>query len=124
MNKWQAQDDFWNGFGLTAFDENTVLEDLTMPYITYEAVASGIGATNVVSASIWYRSRSWKDIDAKADEIAATINAMPPAIQIDGGWMKVRIPDNQPFAQRMEEPGDSNVRRILLNVEMEFLTAY
>lgn len=123
MNKWQAQDDFWNSFGIPAYDESTVIYGLQMPYLTYEAVSSSLGNVNTVTASLWYRSKSWKDIDAKADEIARSIFEMPPAVKLDDGWYKIRIPENLAFAQRLSEDADEDVRRIVINVEIEFLTA-
>lgn len=124
-DKWQAQQNFWSGFGLTAYDEMTVPKDAVMPYITYEAVAGNIGAKTQVSASLWYRSNSWKDISQKADLIAATISADErPAIAIDNGYMMVRLPDGVMHSDRMDEPTDKDVRRIRFVVELEFLTRY
>ena len=123
-NKWQAQQNFWSSFGLAAYDQNTVPNTAKMPYITYEAFSGGLGTVQTTTASIWYRSKSWAEISLKADEIAQKINAMPPATSIDGGMYKVRIPLDMPFAQRMEEPDDADVRRVVLHVEVEFLTAY
>ena len=125
MDKWQAQQSFWSGFGLTAYDEMTVPDDAVMPYITYEAVAGNIGAKTQVSASLWYRSNSWQEICKKADLIAATISADErPAIKIDNGYMMVRVPDGVMHSDRMDEPTDSSVRRIRFVVELEFLTRY
>lgn len=124
MDKWQAQDQFWNMFGIPAYDENTVPVNATMPYITYQAISSSFGVPQTVTASLWYRSKSWRDISNKADEIAEAINKMPPAIKIEGGRYKVRFPEGTPFAQRMSEPDDVDVRRIILNVNIEFLTEY
>lgn len=125
MDKWQAQQAFWEGFGLTAYDERTVPDGATMPYITYEAVGGDLGAQTTISASLWYRSNSWAEISQKADQIAQQIAlAEKPAIKIDNGFMKVRLPDGMPFAQRMDEPNDKQVRRTVLTVEIEFLTAF
>ncbi len=125
MDKWQAQQQFWEGFGLTAYDERTVPDGAKMPYITYEAVGGDLGAQTTISASLWYRSNSWAEISKKADQIARQIAlADKPATKIDNGFMKVRLPDGMPFAQRMDEPNDKQVRRIVLTVEIEFLTAY
>jgi hypothetical protein len=136
LDKWQAQQAFWEGFGLPAYDERTVPEEVwnevlqkmvkvEMPYITYEAVGGDLGAQTTISASLWYRSNSWAEISQKADQIAQQIAlAEKPAIKIDNGFMKVRLPDGMPFAQRMDEPSDKQVRRIVLTVEIEFLTAY
>ena len=125
MDKWQAQQAFWSSFGLPAYDELTVPDDAVMPYITYEAVSGNIGAQTTVSASIWYRSNSWKEISEKAEAIAKAIyEDARTAIQIDGGYMKVRLPNGTMHSDRMEEPTDKQVRRIRFSVELEFLTAY
>lgn len=124
MNKWQAQQEFWSSFGLSAYDQNTVPDSAQMPYITYEAVTASFEDTLTITASLWYRSRSWSEISVKASEIERKIYNMPPSVEIEGGRYKVRLPSDMPFAQRMEDPEDKDVRRIVLNVEWEFLTAY
>lgn len=124
-DKWQAQQTFWSSFGIPAYDENTVPAGATMPYLTYEAVGGNFEQLATVSASLWYRSNSWQAISQKADEIAQAIaTAQAPAIKISNGYMKVRLPDSTPFAQRMDDPSDRQIRRILMTVEVEFLTAY
>lgn len=123
-NKWQAQQQFWESFGLPAYDQNTVPDDAKMPYITYEAFSAVMDEVQTVTASVWYRSRSWAAISNKSDEIQMKIYKMPPSIKVDGGRYKVRIPSSMPFAQRMKEPDDEDVRRMVLHVEWEFLTAY
>lgn len=124
MDKWQAQDTFWNSFGIEFYDENTVPDDAVMPYGTYQAINGSLDGASIISASLWYRGNNWREISQKADEISQHIYKMPSAIKIDGGYMKVRLPDGTPFAQRMGEPSDSQVRRMLLSVEIEFLTAF
>ncbi len=125
MDKWQAQQTYWEGFGLPAYDELTVPDNASMPYITYEAVSGNIGATTTVSASLWYRSNSWAEISQRADAIAKAIYEDPrSAIPIDGGYMKVRLPDGTMHSDRMDEPNDKDVRRIRFTVEIEFLTAF
>lgn len=124
-NKWQAQQAFWESFGLMAYDELSVPDDAVMPYITYEALAGNLDAKTQVSASIYYRSNSWVEISQKADYIAQRIAADErPAIPIDGGYMMVRLPDGVMHSDRMDEPTDRSVRRIRFVVEIEFLTKY
>lgn len=123
MDKWQAQQEIWSGFGLPAYDEMTVPDDAVMPYITYEAVAGNIGAATQVAVNLWYRSNSWADISKKAQQIASAVDNMPSSFKIDGGRMKIRLPDGAPWGTRMEEPSDRGVRRIRIAVEIEFLTA-
>ena len=118
MDKWQAQQNYWESFGLTAYDANTVPDDAQMPYITYEAVSGSLDGMIPAFASLWYRSNSWSAISQKQTEMSKTMDRQ---IKIDGGYMKVRRPSANE-AQRMDEPSDPLVRRILLNVEIEFLS--
>lgn len=122
MDKAQALHSFWNSFGMKAYDENTVAENASFPRITYSVSTSNIGNTVFLTASLWYNTRSWEDISKKADEIAADIGYAGKSIQIDGGYLWLMI--GSPFAIRMSEPSDDMIRRIILNVSAEFLTAY
>lgn len=117
MDKWQAQQSYWESFGLDAYDVNTVPDDAQMPYITYEAAGGSLNGVISVTASLWYRSNSWVAISQKQTEMSKTMDRQ---IKIDGGYMKVRKSEIE--AQRMDEPGDRLVRRIVLNVEIEFLS--
>lgn len=122
-DKSQAIHAFWNSFDIPAYDENTVPQEAGMPYITYEAATDSIDGGLSLSASLWYRSTSWAAISRKAEEIAECIvNMQPPSIKLDTG--RLYIAKGTPFAQRMAEPDDDGVRRIVLNIQAEFLTAY
>lgn len=123
MTKGQAIQQFWQGFGLPAYDENTVPDDAVFPYITYPVQTDSIGTTLFLTASLWYKSYSWKEISEKAEQIAqAIVRLSPPAIEIDGG--RLYITKGKPFAQRMREESNDAIRRITLNVNFEFLTEY
>lgn len=108
---------------MPAYDELTVPDDAVMPYITYEAVAGNLGAATQVAVNLWYRSNKWAEISQKAQQIATEIDQLPSSIKIDGGRMRVRLPDGVTWGDRMEEPSDRGVRRIRIAVEIEFLTA-
>ena len=105
---------------MKAYDENTVAENATFPRITYSVSTDSIGNLVILSASLWYNTRSWEDISKKADEIAAAIGYGGKILPVDGGY--VWIMRGSPFAQRMAEPSDNMVRRIALNINAEFLT--
>lgn len=113
MDNWQSLQAFWGSFGIPAYDESSVPENEEMPYITYEAEKSEFDVNNALTASIWYYSQSWADISVKADEIWESIGY--GGVVINKLWIK----RGTPFAQRMSDP-DSLVRRIVLNVEIEF----
>ena len=123
MNKAQAIQNFWSGFGLTAYDENSVPDDAKTPYITYSVSVGDLDDPVTLSASLWYRSTSWSEIEAKSHEISEAITKMyPPTIEIDNG--RLYITKGSPFAQRMNDPSDDIMKRIYININAEFLTAY
>ena len=119
MNKIQALNSFWNGFDLKAYDEYSVPDNINLPYITYEVSDSDFGDTLAQTASLWYRSSSWSEITAKEQEISNYITRGGRMIQYDGGAMWIQ--KASPWAQRLDDPSDDMIRRIVLNVTVEFL---
>ena len=121
MTKAAAIYQFWSGFGLTAYEENTVPTDATFPYITYQLVTDSFDREIPLSASLWYRSESWTAINAKTEEISQKISRGGKIISCDGGaiWMK----RGQPFAQNMGDESDGLIKRKYLNITAEFMTA-
>lgn len=134
MDKWEAQHYFWSSFGTDAYEEHSVPDKAKFPRITYEAATSTFENIVSITASIWTRSTSWASADSIADAIEfylknqgrkVTINskeiAIPLCIPIDGGYLRVFIGDTT-FAQKMDDPEDDQIKRIVLNVQMEFMT--
>lgn len=122
VDKAQAIDQFWNSFGLPAYDENTVPQNAIMPRITYNVMTGSLGDVISMSASLWYKSSSWKDISLKAEEIEKRLGLHGgELIDLEDG--KLWIVKGVPFLQRMSDPDDS-IRRIYINVQAEFLTPY
>ena len=121
MTKAAAIYQFWNSFGLTAYDENTVPTDAAFPYITYQLVTDSFDREVPVTASLWYRSESWTAINAKTEEISQKISRGGKIIACDGGaiWLK----RGQPFAQNMGDESDNLIKRKYLNIAVEFMTA-
>lgn len=121
MTKAAAIYQFWNSFGLTAYEENTVPTDATFPYITYQLVTDSFDREIPLTASIWYRSESWTGINAKTEEISQKISRGGKIISCDGGaiWLK----RGQPFAQSMGDESDNLIKRKYLNITAEFMTA-
>ena len=121
MTKAAAIYQFWNSFGLTAYEENTVPDASAFPYITYQLVTDSFDREIQLTASLWYRSESWTDINAKTEEISQKISRGGKIISCDGGaiWLK----RGQPFAQNMRDESDNLIKRKYLNITAEFLTA-
>ena len=121
MTKAAAIYQFWNSFGLTAYEENTVPNDAAFPYITYQLVTDSFYREIPITASLWYRSESWTTINAKTEEISQKISRGGKIISCDGGaiWLK----RGQPFAQNMGDESDNLIKRKYLNITAEFMTA-
>lgn len=123
MTKGQAIQKFWESFGIPAYDETSVPDKAQFPYITYQVHTSSLDGLCITNASIWYRSYSWKEISEKTEEISKAIAQMnPPSVKIDGG--RFYVTKGVPFAQRMRDESDDAIRRMLLNINYEFLTEY
>lgn len=121
MTKAAAIYQFWNSFGLTAYEENTVPDDAAFPYVTYQLVTDSFDREISLTASLWYRSESWTAINAKTEEISQRISRGGKIISCDGCaiWLK----RGQPFAQSMGDESDDLIKRKYLNITAEFMTA-
>lgn len=118
MNKYQALHSFWSGFSLKVYDETSVPDNATLPYITYEVSGGSFDDTLFQTASLWYRSSSWTGIQTKEQQISEFIGG-GHIVCYDGGAMWIR--KGSPWMQRMSESSDDTIRRIVLNTIVEFI---
>lgn len=121
MDRWQALYAFWSGFGVAAYEENSVPSDAehrpNYPYITYEASVSPWDADVLMSASIWTRSTSWAEADRIADLVEETIKN-GYTLPYDGGI--IWIVPNDPLSKHMGDPDDDMIKRNLFGVRYYF----
>lgn len=121
--KTQALYNFFSGFELPAYEENTVPTGDAkpkLPYITYSAATGGFDNDMQISGSLWYSGYSWADADRKAAEINAALANGGKMIPYTGGALWIRR--GTPFAQHMADDDDT-IRRIYLNLTAEYLSA-
>ena len=119
---WQAQDSFWNSFGLRAVDVNSeyLVDEIGFPHITYEAASGVLDQSANISVSLWYYSTSWMSISIKANEIIEAVrNGV--VIPLDTGYLWIKLPENTPVASRMIGGNDDRYKRINLIFVVEFL---
>ena len=129
MTKAGAIHQFWNSFGLNAYEENWVYdvgEDSkpikpNYPYITYQFVTDDLGNEVQLSASVYYRRDDWVAPNTKAEEISKAIGRGGVFLDCDGG--KIWLKRGTPFAQNMGDDTDNLIKRKYLNITAEFLTA-
>jgi hypothetical protein len=126
MDKVQAINSFWNSFGIKAYDETTVPDEMSFnniknenknPYITYEVSIGEFGEDIASAVNVWFYADGWKDIESKVKEIDQQLSNGGVQIPYDDGsiWIK----KGTPYRQRV---GDSNdmVRRYLINTIIEY----
>ena len=125
MTKAAALYSFFSGFSIPAYEENSVYAMAaqgsapTMPYLTYEVKTDYFGESDTtISFSLWYRSTSWVDINAKSAEISAAIGRVGKFMDYDGG--SVLIMRSQPWAQNMGDDSDDMVKRIVHNLNLRY----
>lgn len=121
MTKAAAIYQFWASFGLSAYEENSVPDTSTFPYITYQLVTDSFENEVILTGSIWYRDTSWLSVNAKAEEISQAIGWGGKLIDCDGG--KIWLKRGSPFAQNMGDDTDDLIKRKYINLSAEFFTA-
>lgn len=119
MTAMQALQSFWSGFDLSAYDAYTVPDDTPFPYITYEGIEDFFDNSVASTASLWYYTTSWAEITEKEAQIADYIGRGGRMVTFDNGafWIK----RGSPWAQRFDDSSDRMIRRIILNIEIEFI---
>ena len=123
MDKVQALHNFWNSFGIPAYDETTVPDSAAFPYMTYSMTTDSFGNVVPISLNIYYRSNSWKDAALKSEEIAKRIKENGyEMIKFDKGY--IYLTGGTPFAQRIAIDEDRAIKRIYMNILAEFLCEY
>jgi len=125
MNKDAAIQSFFESFGLSAFPATSVPtsgdEKPSFPYLTYIiSTDSDLGRT-VASASVYYRSESWADLNAKVRAISEDVGA-GKVIECDNGAIIFR--KSTPFAQPLGDDSDNMIKRKILSFEVLFATTY
>ena len=122
MSKQQALYKFWSGFGLAAYEQNNVPYDVIMPYITYAESIGAIGDNLTLTGSLWYFDEDGDrtDIVDKVNEIADAIGLGGMTVKYDDGMLWVK--KGTPFAQAMDDPQDTRIKRQVLNLSAEYLS--
>lgn len=119
MNKMQQYHNFWSSFQWPAYDETSVPDGVQFPYITYEASEDFFDQNLMLTVSLWDRSESWKTVVEKSIDIANDITSGGKLVKYTDGGFWIRR--GNPWSQRMADASDDSVRRIVLNVIVEFI---
>lgn len=125
MTKAGALYNFFSSFGIEAYEETLVPtgdEAPKFPYLTYPLITDSFDREVILPFSLWYRSEaSLLALNTKTEEISQRIGRGGIFLNCDGG--KIWIKRGSPFAQTMGDPNDNTIKRKLINITAEFLTA-
>jgi len=129
MTKAAALYQFFSNFGIPAYEENSIYDMAeqgqapSFPYLTYEVKTDFFGNSDTtISFSLWYRSPSWVDINAKSLEISKFIGRVGYLMDTDEG--KILIMRLQPWGQNMGDSSDDTVKRIVHSVNLRYYSNY
>lgn len=119
ITKASAIQSLWEALsGLPCYEENTVPDEPTYPYLSYQLNTGGFGDSVPMVASLYYRDTKWTDANAKAEEISDRIGRGGIQVPITGGV--IWVTRAQTFTQHFDEQSDKTVRRIILSVNAEY----
>ena len=80
---------FFSGFGLPAYAEDSVPDDVALPYITFSLSVAEWNQKASMYAQVWDRTTSNTGIIRKADQITAAIGDAGVRIPVDGGYLVI-----------------------------------
>lgn len=127
MTKMQSLYSFFSGFGIPAYEENSIYAAdvaLPLPYITYGVnTAEFLSGDIPISASIWYRTTSWQAPEAKMQEISKALSGGGVQIPCEDGFLWLKKGSGT-FAQMTDDPSDNLIKRIILSIVVEYFTTY
>ena len=121
MTKEQALHNFFNSFGIVGHRSTSVLKDVVLPYLTYDAPVSSFGEDSVsITVQLYYYTESETEPDAKAEEIRQAISMGGVIVPCDGGAIWLRW--GAPWCQSLVDDTDKNIKRRYINITAEYLT--
>lgn len=125
MTKAAALYQFFSSFGIPAYEESSVPTNEdggapSFPYITYEVITGSFGEEVALSFSAWYKSTSWTEANQMEETISKRIGRGGIYLLCDGGviWIK----RGTPWAQRTGDDSHTSIKRIIMNLSVEFWT--
>jgi hypothetical protein len=123
MNKWLALNEWFESFGVKAYQEQTVSEKAVLPYIAYELAFGDIDNSPLsLTFSYFERSTNWEGCYQKVEQISADIGRWGKRLVVDGGFLVIQR--GQPFAQPLDDmDGDKDIRRMVFNIDVFFFTS-
>lgn len=121
MTKEAALKAFFGGFGIPAYPDTAVPENVQFPYITYTTQTDAWGGSPVsLTVNIWYYTESESAPNAKARELSEAIGIGGKVLSCDGGY--IWLLRGSPWCQEIKDDRDRALKGRYINVTAEYLT--
>ena len=111
-----ALKNFFSGFGIPAYTQDSVPEEVTLPYITYTLPAPEWNQKASLQALIWDRTKSNSRIIQLADRIAAELGDQGKKISFTGGYLVIH--PETPLVQIQVDQTNPDYRYAYLNLSI------
>ena len=119
MTKNEALFKFFSSFDMEAYPTSSEPEDVIFPYLTYENNIGCVGDVVSITVNLWFHTDSEKTPNTKAEEIAEKIGRGGTQIACDDGSIWIRR--GSPWSTAISDTSDPQIKRRMLNIELEFL---
>lgn len=116
INTARALYEFFSGFGIPAYVQNTLPKNAQMPYITYELVEPEPLSYSYMHASVWYKGTNYDAALAKSDEVKAAIG-WGTSIPCGNGFIALYRETGTPFGQITSDP-NPETKRVLMSMRI------
>ena len=104
------------------FPHDSVPDDVDYPYFTFDPVMGFFNDGDVpMQIQLWHRTASDAEINSIARELGRLIGYGGATVMCDSGWLWIKR--GTPFMVPITTPDDDMVKRRLINVRVEFITA-
>ncbi|UYJ48713.1 MAG: hypothetical protein OGM82_12355 [Flavonifractor plautii] len=120
MTKNKALFAWFNEF-MPFYRASSVLEDVVMPYGTYEYPDGAFDAGEIgLTVNLWFRTESEAIPDEKAQELSQRIGYGGVYILCDEGYIWLKR--GSPWCQSLVYQDDPAIKRRYINITAEYLT--
>lgn len=122
MTKDRALFEWFQQFGMPFYPVTALppAKEITFPYGTYEPIFGYNGDITYPTVNIYYLTESEVIPNKKATEIGEVIGKGGTIVKCDEGLMWIKRAS--PFVQGINDPDNSNIKRRLISIAIEFLT--
>lgn len=125
MTKLQAIKSFLSEFGLKAYHEDYIYAPdvaLPLPYITYSVQFDNYrGGSRPLTVTAWYRTNDPQPLEEFESIVAQRVGIQGTVIPCDDGYIWIKR--GTPFGQFLDVPADKFVKRVIINLSLEYNTS-